>query len=228
MNLQKNGWPSAERAAAIIVSGQNYSNIRLNFVSRVLAFVFVATMFAVLSVLKLSFAETEYKYILTDRVGTVVKRVPLDQPNHEAEFIVKWAIDATTRLNTYDYKNYRDQFQTAKMNMTPQGWKYFEDALKKAGILNSVVSLKAVATAVPTSKGELIKEGPHKWPDGVVRYSWRVRFPMLISYQSAMLDKSGQALHNTQSVIATVTIVRMPEYMNPNGIGVRQIILEGT
>jgi intracellular multiplication protein IcmL len=227
MPNQGNIRPSAEKVAATILMGRQYSNFRLHIVSVFSLLMLISVSFSLFGVYALSGKTTRFHYVLTDVYGTLVKRVPLDQPNQDDDFIVKWTIDATTRLNTYDFANYRGQFQEAKMNMTPQGWLNFEKGMEAAGVLKTVVGLRAVTTAVPTGPGTVIKRGAALWPDGVTRYAWRVRFPMQISYRSANKNAKGEPIQLTQAVSADITVTRMPEYLNPNGIGIRQLVLEG-
>lgn len=227
MPNEGNIWPSADKVAATILLGRQYSTVRLQIVSWFALALSVATIFSLFGAYALFHRDTQYRYILTDVNGLLVKRAPLSEPNQTDDFIVKWAIDATTRLNTYDFANYRGQFQEAKMNMTPQGWLNFEKGMTSAGVLKTVVGLRAATTAVPTGPGTIIKRGSIIWPDGVQRYAWRVRFPMQISYRSAMKNKNGDPIQLTQSVTADITVIRMPEYLNPNGIGIRQLVLEG-
>jgi intracellular multiplication protein IcmL len=219
--------PSAEKVAATILIGRQYSNFRLQIVSMFSLILAIALVFSVFGAWALAGKDTQYRYVLTDLYGKVVQTVPLDQPNQSDDFIVTWTVDATTRLNTYDFANYRGQFQEAKLNMTPQGWKNFEKGMESAGVLNTVTGLRAVTTAVPTGPGAIIKRGAVKWKDGVTRYAWRVRFPMQISYRSAQKNKAGDPIQLTQAVTADITVIRMPEHLNSNGIGIRQLVLEG-
>lgn len=224
----KNPWPSADFAAAAILNGRWYANVRLHIMSRVVTFLVLATLI-MLSGLYATFNRgDEFRYVLSDPSGKLIDMVPLDQPKHTDEFIIKWAVDSVTRLNTFDYVNFPSQFQEAKFNMTPQGWRHYEQGMKQAGMLNSVVGLGAVTTAVPAGPGVIIKQANFKWPDGVYRYSWRVRFPMLITYRSSRKDQNtGQPLTNNQAVNVDVTVMRMPEYLNPQGLGVRQLLMSG-
>jgi hypothetical protein len=50
---------------------------------------------------------------------------------------------------------------------------------------------------------------------------------MQISYRSAQKNKAGDPIQLTQAVTADITVIRMPEHLNPNGIGIRQLVLEG-
>lgn len=227
MQTEGNVWPTAENAAATILLGRWYASIRLHIVSRVAVLALISTVLSIAGLYSLTGRQPQYRYVLTDMSGTLVHQVPLREPNRNDEFIIKWAVDSATRLNTYDFANYREQFQEAKMNMTPQGWKNFEKAMQDQGVMNTVTGLRAIATAVPTGPGVIIKRGSVLWKDGFERYAWRVRFPMQLSYRSANLNENKEPIQLTTSVNADVLVIRVPEYMNPDGLGIRQLILEG-
>jgi intracellular multiplication protein IcmL len=225
---EKKTWPSADFAAAAILTGHWYSNVRLHIMARIVALSLLTLLITFGGLYAVWGKQTQFRYILSDTSGKLIDLIPVSKPNHPDEFVVKWAIDAVTRLNTFDYVNYPAQFQEAKFSMTPQGWKHYEQGMATAGMLNSVIGLGAVTTAVPTGPGTVIKAANFQWPDGVYRYAWRVRFPMLITYRSARLDpQTKQPMTNNQAVNVDVTVVRMPEFLNPQGLGVRQLLMSG-
>lgn len=221
-------WPSAEYAAGIMLVSRWYTNVRLHLMSKMIVFSLIGSMLLLFGIYAVLGRQTVYRYILVDSGGKLVDMVPLSEPNHDDDYIVKWAIDAATRINTFDFVNYRGQFQEAKEWMTPQGWLDFEKGLQEAGILESVKGLRAVTTAVPTGPGTIVKKANFRWPDGVSRYAWRVNFPMVITYRSAQLNpETGQPRVNNQTVNVDITVMRMPEYLNAQGLGVRQLLVSG-
>jgi intracellular multiplication protein IcmL len=72
-----------------------------------------------------------------------------------------------------------------------------------------------VATAVPTGPATIIKRG-----DFNGRYAWRVRFSLLVIYQSSQM-------RTNQELVIEAMVIRQPEFVNLSGLGMRQIIAVG-
>lgn len=229
MQQQKTIWPSAESAVATIILADTYANARLYFVSRIAAVAFLATAILVFGVYAIYDRPAQYRYILTDDQGIVVNQVPLTDPNHDDKFIIDWTMDSITRLYTFDFENYRLQFQDAKKNMTIVGWDSFEKSMAASGNFNSVLGYRYVTTAAPTGPGRIIKTGAieSRSQYGIEsRYAWKIEFPMVISYRSSKRGNDGKPLLSEQNLTMAVTVIRVPEYLNKAGLGIRAIVAE--
>ncbi|WP_327210641.1 DotI/IcmL/TraM family protein [Rhizobium leguminosarum] len=231
---QRSVWPSAEMAVASILLADVYANARLHFVSRICAGAILGAMILFLGFVALWDRPPQYRYILTNREGIVVEQVPLAQRNHDDKFVTDWAVDAITRLYTFDYENYRLQFQDAKKNLTQVGWDSFQKAMMDSGNFNAVVGYKYVTSAAPTGPGRIIKTGSIRGVtediDGARtiedRYAWKIEFPMVISYRSSKLGSDGRPLVSEQNLTMSVTVIRVPEFLNQAGLGIRAIVAE--
>ena len=222
MSAQKSPWPSAESVTAKLLVRDWYANARLHYVIRIKTALTVALMVSLIGTIALFNRPPQFRYILATDEGAVMDIVPLSDPNHDDEYIVKWTIDAVTRLYSFDFVNYRSQFQDAKANLTTQGWVNFEKAMKISGNFNAVVGNAFVTTAVPTGPGRIVKKG-----DIYGRYAWKVEFPMLISYRSSFRDPStGRTKNTSQQLTMAVTVIRQPEFLNAAGLGVRALVAE--
>lgn len=221
MSDQKVTWPSAESVTAKLLLRDWYTNTRLHYAARINAFLLVTLILSLIGGVMLFNRPPQFRYILANDFGVVIDMVPLDQPNHDDEYITKWAVDAVTRLYSFDFVNYREQFQNAKVNMTTQGWTNFDQAMEKSGNFNAVIGNRFVTTAVPTGPGRITKKG-----DVYGRYAWKVEFPMLISYRSSLKDREGRSRDTTQQLMMAVTVIRQPEFLNEAGLGVRALVAE--
>jgi len=198
-----------------------YANIRLHYAVRIATALLVILLVSIAGNVALIDRPPQFRYVLTNTDGKVFPQVPLGQPNHEDQFIVDWTIDAVTRLYSFDFVNFRQQFQEAQKNMTAVGWESFEQAMKVSGNFNAVIGNSYVTTAVPTGPGRVTKKGDI---DG--RFAWKVEFPMLISYRSSAKDAKGNFRVTNQPLSMTVTVIRQPVFLNPAGLGVRAIVAE--
>lgn len=160
-----------------------------------------------------------YKYVMVDPTGRLINMVPLEQPNMSDADVIAWAVDSVTRVYTFDFANYRRQFQAAQSLLTQVGYMGFEKALKDSGNFVAVRENRYVTTAVPNGPARLVGKGAITNALGETRYSWVVEFPMLITYRSSKQS-------TTQDLNTRVTLVRLPEYINRQGLGIRQIIAE--
>jgi hypothetical protein len=225
MSQAKNVWPSAESAVAAILLGDLYANARLHFISRILTGAIVSLSILLIGVYALIDRPAQFRYILTDTTGVVIPQTPLPQSNHDDQFVIDWALDSVTRLYTFDYDNYRIQFQEAKKNLTVSGWDSFEKAMDLSGNFNAVTGYQYVTTAAPTGPGKIVKTGAITiGPE--TRYAWKVEFPMVISYRSSRIGKDGKPLLTEQNLTMAVTVIRVPEYINPTGLGIRAVVAE--
>lgn len=221
MDAGRGAWPSADRAIASILLRDWYSSARLHYMSRIAVALVALLSVSLIGTVALINRPPQFRYILTSPTGQVLPQVPLDQPNHDDKYIVDWTIDAITRLYSFDFVNYRLQFQDAKKNMTTQGWATFEEAMQVSGNFNAVLGNKYVTTAVPTGPGKIIKSG-----QVLGRQAWKVEFPMLISYRSSEKDKDGKLRVTNQALSMAVTVIRQPIFLNEAGLGIRAIVAE--
>lgn len=221
MGAGRNIWPSADHAVGTILLRDWYANARLHYLSRMVAGVAVILVVSLFGNYALFDRPPQFRYVLTDPAGKVFPQVPLGLANHDDQYIVDWTIDAVTRLYSFDFVNYRHQFQDAKRNMTTVGWQSFEDAMQRSGNFNAVLGNKYVTTAVPTGPGRIVNKG-----DVMGRHAWRVEFPMLIDYRSSARDREGAPRTTNQNLLMSVTVIRQPIYLNESGLGIRAIVAE--
>jgi Macrophage killing protein with similarity to conjugation protein. len=225
MEQQNSVWPSAESAVAAILLGDLYANARLHFISRILTGAMISVAILLIGVYALIDRPAQFRYILTDTTGVVVKQVPLPEPNQNDQFVIDWAVDAVTRLYTFDYDNYRIQFQDAKRNLTITGWENFEKSMEASGNFNAVKGYQYVTTAAPTGPGRITKTGAITIGNET-RFAWKVEFPMVISYRSSRIGKDGKPLLSEQNLTMSATVIRVPEYINQTGLGIRALVAE--
>jgi intracellular multiplication protein IcmL len=158
---------------------------------------------------------TVFKYIFTDTKGQVVQMIPLDQAKQTDEFVKRWTVNSVVEAYTFDYKNYRRQLSWAQDDMTVVGWQEWQKALEASGNFRAVLVNGYVATAVPNGPIEIIKRG-----DFNGRFAWRVRFPLLVVYQSSLQ-------RTNQDLVIEAVVIRQPEFVNISGLGLRQIVATG-
>jgi len=224
MSERKGPWPSAEAAVATILMKDSFAIQRLHYAARMTAALAVLVVMAAAFAWSVVSRPPQFRYIMTTLGGEVMTLVPTDKPNHDDEFVSKWTVDAVTRLYSFDHVHYRQQLQDAKANLTPVGWKSFQKTLQDSGNFRAILEYRYATTAVPTGPARVTKSAIH--PE-LGRHAWRVEFPMLITYQSSLKGTDGRPLMATQALRMSVVVIRQPEFLQPDGLGIRSILAEG-
>jgi intracellular multiplication protein IcmL len=113
---------------------------------------------------------------------------------------------------SYNFVNYRSELEAASDFFTANGWTSFLKSLKDSNNLIAVVNKKLVVSGQATRTPEILQKGVING-----RYSWRIKIPMYITYQSS-------EQYSTQSVDVILLVTRVSTLNNPKGIGVEQFV----
>lgn len=216
-------WPAAETAVATILAKDNFANFRLYMASRIAAALLALMVFSAGCVVLLLNRAEQYSYVMTTSTGEILPMVALDKANKDDEFIVKWTVDAVTRLYSFDFANYRQQLQTAKEKLTAVGAKSFEKSLDESGNFKAVTGNRYVMTAVPTGPGRIVRKDIHPTLN---RFAWKVEFPMAITYRSSAHGRDGRPIVANQDLRMSVIVIRQPENLQTDGLGIRSMVAE--
>ena len=159
-------------------------------------------------------------YVVADEDGRLVDMVPIGRPNMSDDDVAAWTVSAVTDLMSFDFANYRRQLQASRYDLTGRGWKSFETMLSDAesGIATAVKENRFVMTTVPTGPARVVDKGVLATERGP-RYVWTVEFPVLVSYRSDR--ESGQI---ETDLMMRVTVIRMPEFVHKDGLGIRAVV----
>lgn len=145
----------------------------------------------------------------------LVRLRSLSLPNLTNRVLLDWCAQAATAIYTFDFFNYPQIIQGARIYFTKTGYDNFLSALEKAGTISKVIEKKLVLSSVLTDSPVVLKEGPTA--EGT--YAWQVQFPMLLTFQSA----SEQQKLN---VMLTLLVVRVPTLESPKGIGITSFSIQ--
>jgi intracellular multiplication protein IcmL len=148
------------------------------------------------------------QYFATSVDGRITALYPLSDPMIPPSELIQWANRAAVAAYTYNFVDYREALQQVQNNFTPDGWKYFEEALKGARTLETVLAKKLVVSAVATGAPVILEQGVING-----RYAWKVQMPLLVTYQSP--NEQTQ-----QPIIVTMTVSRVPTINTPRGIAI--------
>ena len=136
------------------------------------------------------------------------------EPNLLANTLLKWASNAAVAAYTYNFdaNEYKQQLALIRPYFTDAGWQSYQSSIR--GLINTIfqnqLAVNSVVSGTPviSNQGEFPGHG----------YTWRIQIPFLVTYLS-----SEQTRREAYTV--TLTIVKVPTYINPAGIGIDQFIM---
>jgi intracellular multiplication protein IcmL len=137
---------------------------------------------------------------------------PYEEPNLLPDTILRFASKAATVSYTFDFLNANKQVLAARPFYTPDGWLDYLNSV--SGVISSIVQNQLFVYGVVAGTPVISNQGPLPGKD----YVWRVQIPFLVTYVNAQGP-------NTRSFYVVLSIVRVPTYVSPQGIGIDQFVM---
>ena len=154
------------------------------------------------------------RYFQVDERNQIISDPALDVPMVTDSEIKTWARTAAQAFYTFDFVNYRGQFDNLSLLFTQKGWSSYKEQVKKSQLLNTVQKEKYIVSA--TSSGSvsimntMVVNG---------RYSWAVKVPLVYQF-----IRPGINTRNN-NVEVTFVIQRVPRTESPYGLAINQVIV---
>ena len=145
----------------------------------------------------------------------IAPMIPLDQPVLTHEGLLTWVSNTITGAMSLNFLEWREKLETLRSNFDDEAYKSFLSSLKSSGILDMIREKRLSASAVTTRAPVIIASG---LVGGTA--TWRVEFPLIISYESS------QGVESTQRLIATVLVRRASTVKSPRGVVIQQVVLK--
>jgi intracellular multiplication protein IcmL len=164
----------------------------------------------------LALHKPEPRYFATNRDGTIIQLLPLNQPLHSDADIRDWATRAALAAMSYDFLNYRTQLQASAQYFTDDAFTTYLKALKDSGNMELLTTKRLVSQ--PFSEGV-----PIVLAQGMIgdRYAWKVKVPIAVRYVSS---SQTQISH----YMVTMTITRVSTLDTPQGILIASFVTDTT
>lgn len=157
------------------------------------------------------------EYFASTGTGRILPEVPLTQPVWGDNYVLQWTADKVAAAFNIDYIHWRSQLQKASSAFTQAGWLYFMEALKKSGILNSVIKGQRIGnveiTGSPSVVNKMVVDG---------RYAWQVRLPLSVQYIRPGISPIRQ------NYFVSVIVLRMPVENYPQRLAISNFLPEVT
>jgi intracellular multiplication protein IcmL len=204
--------PHVEAAAGTELARNALSRQRYEFIMKVTSGVVCLAILLAVFIVYLATRPVEYRYFTTDSRGGIREIVALNRPIQTDEEVLNWTTMAVTKAYSMSFANYGQQLNDLKANFNDAGWRGYEQALERAGFLDSLLKNQYVTSAVPRKAPVVVAKGT---VNGV--YGWRLQIPIIVTFTSASNSSS-------QEINVEVTVVRRHESENPSGLGIAQIL----
>ena len=141
--------------------------------------------------------------------------IPLDQPVLTQEGLLTWASDTITGAMSLNFLEWREKLESIRKNFDDEAFKSFLASLNSSGILDMIREKRLSASAITTRAPVIVASG---LVGG--KASWRIEFPLIVSYESS------QGVESTQRLVATVLVCRASTVNTPRGVVIQQVVLK--
>lgn len=182
-------------------------------------FALIAAFLSVFSAYQVMKVRTPPQYIQLTEDGRIYPIAPLIAESASDGEVMSFATESVKWINTYDYKNWRDQLQNQANRFTASGWDNYIKELVATDNLNTVekqglvVSAEIIGEPIIEKKGVVAKAGA---------FTWLVKIPVRVSY-SSLKDKSERAKTEipSQEGIVSLYITRVPLEVSLRGYAIQ-------
>jgi intracellular multiplication protein IcmL len=206
--------PQASRAGYISDSILHHKNQAMTFgkVSFILSILLAVSMTG--NIIQ-ACNKTPPKYFASTPDLRLVELTPLDKPTLSQGGLLNWAAGAVTDTLSLDFLDWRKDLMSVKQN-------YFQDAFD--GVITSLKS-SGILTLVKDKRlniQTLIESAPVITAEGLMRgvVSWKIEFPILLSYESS------RGVEKTQHLIVSMLVQRVSTLEHPRGVKIKQLNLD--
>lgn len=141
--------------------------------------------------------------------------VPLDRPVLTQEGLLTWASDTITGAMSLNFLEWREKLESIRPNFDDEAFKSFLASLGSSGVLDMIREKRLSASAITTRAPVIIASG---LVGGTA--TWRIEFPLIVSYESS------QGVESTQRLVATVLVRRASTVKTPRGVVMQQVVLK--
>ena len=141
--------------------------------------------------------------------------IPLDQPLLTQEGLLTWVSDTITGAMSLNFLEWREKLESIRPHFDDAAYKSFLASLQSSGVLDMIRDKRLSASAVTTRAPVIIASG---LVGG--KATWKVEFPLIVSYESS------QGVESTQKLLATVLVCRASTAKTPRGVVIQQVVLK--
>ena len=150
-------------------------------------------------------APHEPKFMLEAEISSIYKKNGAVRKIHSLVYVPDF--ESADRLC--------EKLEAVRPNFDDDTFKSFLSSLESSGILNMIQEKRLSASSVATGAPVIIASGLVSG-----KATWRIEFPLIVSYESS------QGVESTQRLIATVLVCRASTATTPRGVVIQQVVLK--
>jgi intracellular multiplication protein IcmL len=185
---------------------------RLKNLVRIEAWVILGLCVAL--VLLLPFAQPVYLYLSLTPEKKVAQMTGLTMPNMTNRAVLAWSTTSITEILTMGFGDIDMRLPKQKIRFTPDGWDSYTKFFTDAKIGQTFKQNQLVLTTVPSNTPVILAQGVND--DHI--YQWVVQMPVIMTYAT------NNNVQSQNRKIITLTIVRVPANVSPDGIAIQRWI----
>ncbi|MDR1777981.1 MAG: DotI/IcmL/TraM family protein [Desulfovibrio sp.] len=141
--------------------------------------------------------------------------IPLDKPVLTQQGLLNWVSETITSAVSLDFLEWRDKLSRVREHFDNDAYKSFLASMQSSGILDMIRDKRLSVSAVVTRAPVIIDSGAIGG-----KATWKIEFPLVVSYESSL------GVESTQRLMATVLVCRASTVTSPRGVVIQQVVLK--
>ncbi len=178
--------------------------------------VIVGVIFQIIVAYMAFTAKSERVYFATDRNGTLIKLIPLGQPNQKNEVVAQWMQNALVDTFSFNFTNLNTRLNESTMRwFTLNGASQFLSEMQTSGHFEVVQEGRMIVSLTLDHTPILVSFGPDR-QTGI--YTWAFQVDAVLTFRT-------QSKEFSRKVRFTVHVERRSVLENVEGLGIAKIIM---
>jgi intracellular multiplication protein IcmL len=141
--------------------------------------------------------------------------IPLDKPVLTQQGLLNWVSETISNAVSLDFLEWREKLTRTREHFEEEAFASFLASLQSSGVLDMIRDKRLSVSASVTRAPVIIASG---LVGG--KATWKIEFPLVVSYESS------QGVESTQNLMATVLVRRASTVTSPRGVVIQQVVLK--
>ncbi len=201
--------------AQTLVGGLGWYQQNFRRSIKVIAGLILLTIIMAITIIIMFLNQPKPQYFAATPDLRIAPMTPLDQPVLTQQGLLTWTTDTVTGAMSLDFLDWRKKLENIRPNFENEAFTSFLDALKSSGILEMIQEKRLSASSIATRAPVIIASGLIGG-----KATWRIEFPLIVSYESS------HGIESTQKLVATVLVARASTLKTPRGMVIQQVVLK--
>ena len=199
--------------AESIVGGLQWYRAQYNRIVRLALVLGVVALAGMVIIAVLLWNRPAPRYFATTPDLRVAPLVPLDKPVLTQQGLLNWTTEVITDAISLDFLAWREKLTAVREHFDTAAYKSFLASLNGSGVLEMIREKRLSVSAVVTQAPVIVSSG---LVGGVA--TWKIEFPLVVSYESS------NGVESTQRLLATVLVGRASTVNTPRGVLIQQVV----